>query len=83
MVEHTAILELVDSGEGFSRNDVTSPEASTSRIPNLCVSENENLIIIIPKHHQLFPCCKHATPKTGNGPGDEASHDYRTGLKIS
>ena len=53
MKEHTAILELVDSGEGFSRNDVTSPEASTSRIPNLCVSEIETLIIIIPKHHQL------------------------------
>ena len=40
--EHTAILELVDSGEGFSRNDVTSPEASTSKIPNLCVSTKES-----------------------------------------
>ena len=39
--EHTAILELVESGEGFSRNDVTSPEASTSKIPNLCVSTKE------------------------------------------
>ena len=36
--EHTAILELVDSGEGFSKNEVTSPESSISKIPNLCVS---------------------------------------------
>lgn len=32
----------MDSGDGFSRNDVTSPELSTSSIPNLCVSEKSD-----------------------------------------
>ena len=40
--ERTAILELVDSGEGFSKNEVTSPESSTSKMPNLCVSAKQS-----------------------------------------
>ena len=34
----TALRELVESGEGFSRNDVTQPDSFTSRIPTLLVA---------------------------------------------
>lgn len=36
----TAFRETVESGVGFSKNEVTRPFSSTSRIPHLVVSYN-------------------------------------------